>query len=306
MRGSVMNHIRSFPAVESHYCRSETTRMFLEAGLNVSKMYDLYLQMCSENNMEPVKQSYYRFIFKTEFNLAFHQPKKDRCDRCEEYKVKRDSRVTLNEAEELCHNEHLIEKHLMREERNFDRKNGQWVLCFDLENVITLPKAEISSFFYKRKLTVYNMTGHLSNKQGYCSIWKESTAGRAGDDIASAVVRLIEEVIKDHPEIKDLITWSDSCVPQNRNQMISYAMLDIIRKNEHLNSITMKYSVPGHCCIQEVDNIHSKIENAMSTAEFYSPVSFLRLLVKCNRQKPFRALQMHNHHFRVFFVCWKF
>ena len=83
MRDSVMNHIRSFPAVESNYCRSETTRMFLEAGLNVRKMYDLYLQMCSENNMEPVKQSYYRFIFKTEFNLAFHQPKKDRRDRCE-------------------------------------------------------------------------------------------------------------------------------------------------------------------------------------------------------------------------------
>ena len=82
MCNSARNHIRSFPIVVSHYCRSETTRQFLEASLKVIKMYDFYVQMCSEQEMEPVKQSYYQFIFKKEFNLAFYQPKKDRCDKC--------------------------------------------------------------------------------------------------------------------------------------------------------------------------------------------------------------------------------
>ena len=97
-------------------------------------------------------------------------------------------------------------------------------------------------------------------------------AGRAGDDISSAVIRVVNEI---NPEILDLITWSDSCVPQNRNQMISYAILDLIRNNAHLNSITMHYSVPGHSCVQVVDNMHSQFEKAMSTAEvFFSSVIF--------------------------------
>ena len=31
----------------------------------------------------------------------------------------------------------------------------------------------------------------------------------------------------------------------------------------------MHYSVPGHSCVQVVDNMHSQIEKAMSTAEFF-------------------------------------
>ena len=88
----------------------------------------------------------------------------------------------------------------------------------------------------------------------------------------------------------DETTWNDSCVPQNRNQMISYAMLEIIRNNDHLNSITMRYSVPGHSYIQKVDNMHSKIEHAMSTAEFYSPVFFW----------VYYEIGSHFHHFHNF------
>ena len=61
-----------------------------------------------------------------------------------------------------------------------------------------------------------------------------------------------------------------------------------------LNSITMKYSVPGHSCVQEVDNTHSNIEKAMHVAEFYSPVSFLRVLLNCYRQRPYKRLKFQN------------
>ena len=62
----------------------------------------------------------------------------------------------------------------MKINREADKKSGKYVLCFDLEKFITLPKADISSFFYKRKLSLYNSIGHLSLiKQGYCAIWPE-------------------------------------------------------------------------------------------------------------------------------------
>jgi len=38
----VVSHIESFPAIESHYCRSSTTRKYLDESLNVTKMYNLY------------------------------------------------------------------------------------------------------------------------------------------------------------------------------------------------------------------------------------------------------------------------
>ena len=68
------------------------------------------------------------------------------------------------------------------------------IVIFDLENVISLPKEEISSFFYKRKLSLTAYTA----KRGYCAIWTEVTSGRAGNDLASAVVKVMEGVIQDH------------------------------------------------------------------------------------------------------------
>ena len=182
-----------------------------------------------------------------------------------------------------------------------DKQAGNTVLCFDLENVVNLPKAEIGPLFYKRKLNLNNMTGHYSqNKQGYCVIWTDVIAGRAGDDIASSVTAIVEMLIKDNPNIVNLVTWSESCVPQNRNQMICYSMLDVIRKNQQLKSITLKYSIPGHSSVQEVDNMNSKIERAMNVAEFFSLVSLLSILVKCHRQKFYKVILLQERHFKEF------
>ena len=38
----VLEHINSFPVVESHYCRAKTNKKYLGAGLNIEKMYGLY------------------------------------------------------------------------------------------------------------------------------------------------------------------------------------------------------------------------------------------------------------------------
>lgn len=57
MKIKVMEHISRFPVIESHYCRESSQRHYLEQGLSVAKMYELY---------------------KEDFNLAFYQPKKDR------------------------------------------------------------------------------------------------------------------------------------------------------------------------------------------------------------------------------------
>lgn len=62
----------------------------------------------------------------------------------------------------------------------------------------------------------------------------------------------------------------------------------------------MKYSTSGHGAVQDVDNIHSQIEKAFSTSEYYSPVSMVRILLKVNKKNPFRVIQMMSQDFLDF------
>ena len=165
--------------------------------------------------------------------------KTDRCDRCEEIKIKEQEKMPITEKARRDHDAHLKEKVLMRSEKNKDKvscKGNKLMIVFDLQNVITLPKAEVSSFFYKRKLILYNLTAQTSTKQGYCAIWTEVTSGRAGNDIASGVIAIFTNVVEDHPEVTDIVCWSDSCVPQNRNSYISNAILEFLSKNKTIKS----------------------------------------------------------------------
>lgn len=56
---SIIQHINSFPAYESHYTRRDTSKKYLCADLNISKMHQLYL----ENYRNNVSLSAYSKIF---------------------------------------------------------------------------------------------------------------------------------------------------------------------------------------------------------------------------------------------------
>lgn len=66
----------------SHYCRKDSLKQYLPGDLNVQIMYRMYEERCRELNKKPEKLWYYRNIFNTNFNLAFHSPRKDICDKC--------------------------------------------------------------------------------------------------------------------------------------------------------------------------------------------------------------------------------
>lgn len=70
-------HIQSFPKVPSHYSRNTSTCEFLPHDLSLNIMYKNYVEYCEANAMPTEKLWLYREIFKKEFNLKFHQPRKD-------------------------------------------------------------------------------------------------------------------------------------------------------------------------------------------------------------------------------------
>ena len=91
VKNDIRSHINSFPRVESHYCRKNSSKEYLEANLNLTKMYDEYVKQCQSLNFLPASEAMYRHIFNTEFNIGFHKPLKDQCDFCVDYSLKDDN-----------------------------------------------------------------------------------------------------------------------------------------------------------------------------------------------------------------------
>ena len=147
----IRQHIHSYPAAESHYCRSRTQRKYLPEGLSVSEMYRQYVAKCREDNLEPQKQHLYRSIFCADFNFGFHHPKKDACS---QYK---------NDPEHDTYKTHVLRKCQARSMKNADKQHSidnpdHCVATFDLEKVLSCPSGKVGIIFYKRKLATYNFS----------------------------------------------------------------------------------------------------------------------------------------------------
>ena len=69
--------------------------------------------------------------------------------------------------------------------------------------------------------------------------------------------------------------------------------------------MTMKYSLAGHLGVQQVDNMQKQIEDTMQVSEFYSPISFLRMLLKFNRKKTLSSNSDEQKQFEGFSQLFK-
>ncbi len=293
VKDGIRSHIKSLPRVELHYNRANTKKEYLSPGLNITILYEKYVERCKESRT-PGKLHLYREIFNKEFNITFHISKKDRCDTCEAMKVNE----APTDEEQVNFKKHLQGKTETKIERDNDRSDKEkFVICFDLQNVFALPTAEVSSFFYKRKLNVYHMTAHCSsNKKGYGAMWHEGHTGRAGNDIARSVLRLLEAIVEENsedPRIKHIILWSDSCVPQNRNSFFASAFKVFLKNHPEILTIEHKFCEPGH---SSIDNLHSQIESVCR----HSEIGLLRMLMKVNRSNPLKVIQMKAEDFKDF------
>jgi len=73
------------PVSSADYQRTGTKRRHLGSDLNIHKMYDLYKEDCVGKGLTFVKPGVYQNIFRNEFNMSFHVPKKDMYMKCEQY-----------------------------------------------------------------------------------------------------------------------------------------------------------------------------------------------------------------------------
>lgn len=201
----VITHIQSFPRYKSHYSRSQNPNTsYLSPDLNVRKMYNLYTEMCQEQNKIPVKESYYRNIFNGEFNMRFHHPHSDTCNICDKLNntIKNMPLDAAAGSSSGTGNSRLeLELHQRRaqnavEAKNIDAANSKTVndtvvICFDLQKTLPTPLLTTNKVYYLRQLWTYNLCIHdLTNGKPHMYVWNESVASRGSKEIGSCLLKV--------------------------------------------------------------------------------------------------------------------
>ena len=194
LRENIRRHIRSFPTVPAHYVRRDSKRQYIEVGLSVAKMYACYVEWCRENRYKVGKKYLYHEIFYYDFNLGVYKPKKDQCSFCKEY-----NNAEEKEGLQSKYDQHLINKETVRtakEEAKQRSVNDNSFVCaiYDFQRVLPCPKGDTSTFYYKRKLSVFNFTVYdTTDKDVICYVWHEGEAGRGGNEVATCVRHYFEK-----------------------------------------------------------------------------------------------------------------
>lgn len=290
----VASHIRSFPTMMPHYCRHDSTKAYLESGLNVRKLYDLYVEKCAGDNRQPLKLNRYRHIFNTHFNLSFHKPKKDSCLYCD--------RFMQGSADEETYREHIRQKDRARQEKAKDKAACQedcsQIACtFDLQQVLSTPNTTTSTIFYKRKLSTYNLSVYsLGTKSGTCILWDETEGKRGANEIGSCILLYLQSL---PISITKVILYSDNCGGQNKNRYFSAALIHALHEIDHIQIIDHKYLQTGHTHM-EVDSIHAAIECAKRSVSVYVPRDWETVCRCARKRNPYTVLYLSYTNFLNF------
>jgi hypothetical protein len=91
--------------------------------------------------------------------------------------------------------------------------------CFDLQKVLITPQSEVSTFYYKSKLAMYNFTVYdMGCHEGYGYVWNEEIAKRGSNEIGSCILHFLKT--QKEKGIQKVFVYSDNCGGQNRNRFI--------------------------------------------------------------------------------------
>lgn len=299
-------HINSFSRVESHYCRADTKREYLDPSLNIRQMFRLYKEKCEQEGRACVKESVYRNIFNTGFNLGFHVPSKDVCDFCARYAlIQSPSPQDVMEHESHIRRKELARKSKEEDKRNVSNQNTFTIAEFDLQQVMTCPKLNVASAYYLRKLNFYNFTVlDLQDNQGHCFCWSEFESNRGTNDIASALWRWLLQ--QDARGLSKVILFSDTCGGQNRNRIFLTALIVFLDNASSITCIEHKFFERGHSKM-EADSMHSAIARQFEHKDIYLPSGYMACMASANKKKPYTVTELkHEDVFDFDFINKKY
>lgn len=237
----------------------------------MSDVYAEYKRQC-EDSIVPIKPlstfTFYKVIESE--NLAFQQPKKDRCDTC----VANDAGLVSEEV----YNDHVNLKERARHEKRLDKDRAiegtHFVITQDVQAVKVCPSLNASALYFKTKLACHNFSVYdMKSGSARCYWFNETQADLCAPTFASCVIDFLKDKWNKDTKIP-IVIWSDGCTNQNRNSIMANALLSF--SNDYDVEITQKFLEKGHTQM-EVDSIHAVIENKIHNQPIHLPSDFIKI-----------------------------
>lgn len=306
---SVRNHIDAIPKYQSHYSRANNiNKTYFNCDMSIASLYkNYYVPWCQQQNIVPVKDSAYRKIFCTEYNIGFKLPKSDTCKICDESNIKIDIAKSNNDDVEVqglttSLNLHRTRAKAMQDLLKFETERSKNttnvnVISFDLQQAMPIPKLTTGPAFYCRKVWLYNLGVHdCTAGQGHMFLWTENQAKRGADEVASVLFKFL----KDKEDVDHLIVFTDNCPGQNKNWLLMAFWLQLV-KEKRFTTITHHFLVTGHTHLPS-DRDFALIEkrHRKYAPEVYSPEGWHKIIKDANSKNPFKVTVMEQEDFFSF------
>lgn len=248
-------------------------------------MYEMFTR---ENASKGISASYttYCNVLNTQ-NISFHNPKKDMCKICENYKKGDPEKKKELQEIFLQHTKEKEAVRLKKDNAKRETDDSVAVATFDLQQVIYLPQTNDNQLFYKRRLANYNLTVYdLKTKECHCFLWREGLGKRGSSEIGTCLKMYLD--ILNKAAKKEAILFADGCPGQNKNSVIAAMLLHYVTSLEvSIEKISLLYFEAYHGQ-NEGDSAHSAIKTAIENAgELYVPSQLVPIFKLARRKKPY-------------------
>ncbi|CAH1106899.1 unnamed protein product [Psylliodes chrysocephalus] len=278
------------PKQPSHYTRKDSNKLYLEQHFTTLKqLHNFYKETCIKEDKQFLSPQTFKLMFK-EKNLSLFSPKKDRCDVCIEYENKN--------IDENLWKKHIDDKGMARKEQSNDKakalKKECILLCMDLQAVKVAPSLNATKIYFKTKLSCHNFTVYNSASHHVTCYWfTEIDCGLQASTFVSCVLDYLERHCLGHN--LPIIIYSDGCTFQNRNNILSNALLNFAIM--HRISITQKYLTKGHTQM-ECDSVHSCIERKLRNRVIELPSDYVKASMEARiKPEPYEVTQLRHTFF---------
>ncbi|KAK3092951.1 hypothetical protein FSP39_009293 [Pinctada imbricata] len=285
----VREHIESFPALEGHYTRKDSNRRYLGHELNITKMYELYLELHKGKLREDelVSQPIYRRIFNEEYNFSFHKPKKINALSVFLTTVLFIIKQHRKRKEQIMRNTKIERSVQERKNKRIKISQSQEMIHL-LQHLISKLFSLVSRLFYTRKLSCYNLSIYnLNSSNATCYLWSEVEAKRGSCEIGTC---LYLQLLSLPTNIKHAIFYSDACSGQNRNQFTATSLMHAVTYLQNIDIVDHKFLESGHT--QMECDMHAAIEFAKKKTEIYIPQQWSTVIRMARRKDPYNVVPL--------------
>ncbi|CAH0767778.1 unnamed protein product [Bemisia tabaci] len=292
----IKQHIKLFPRYTSDYSRHINPHLkYLSQYLTVTKMYNLYVDYCTERNSEPVTETFYRNTFNAQLNLHLQRPL-EACLTCDkvELDIAYGSAIEMQQAIEQKEM-HLQEMAIAKLDKELTIRtinSDHVVVCFSLQKILPSPSPACNKAYYARQLYLYNFCIHdLQSGDAIMYLWHEGLAGRGPEQIASCLYKFILSL---PPHVTHITVFSNSTV-QNKSTLLVKFWLYVIQ-NTQIKIINHKF-LPFEHLANECDNDFITIDKwrRKSAAEIYIPTQWIHII--SDHSKKYSFVEMTNQDF---------